>query len=344
MARGVSVIICCYNSSARLPQTLRHLALQVVPTGLHWEIILIDNASTDLTASAAREIWAGFNAPQIQFRVLEEPVAGKNHAFKRGVREALFDYVLTCDDDNWLADDYIASGFQLMDSEKDLGALGGAGIIEAEQPARLTGADLNRIAVNGPQRRASADHWVYGAGSFYRKSIVLLLLKNGWQQITSGRKGLKLISGEDVEICFMIYLSGYRVDADERLQFRHFVPLHRQNLDYILEMSYWLSYSNVLLGSYYPLLNNDRKPVSGILRNWYIASAKALLKNILLLTYQGIRTAKQLTLEQKVTLRGNYGTFRSLFENRRRITEHHAHIIQLLGNLEKAGTGLKPAN
>jgi hypothetical protein len=29
-APGISIIVCCHNSSARLPETLRHLAAQVV--------------------------------------------------------------------------------------------------------------------------------------------------------------------------------------------------------------------------------------------------------------------------------------------------------------------------
>ncbi len=34
--QGVSVVICCFNSAARLPETLRHLARQDCPSNLAW--------------------------------------------------------------------------------------------------------------------------------------------------------------------------------------------------------------------------------------------------------------------------------------------------------------------
>jgi len=45
MNNGVSVIVCCYNSIIRLPQTLKYLSLQCVPSEIHWEIIIVDNNS-----------------------------------------------------------------------------------------------------------------------------------------------------------------------------------------------------------------------------------------------------------------------------------------------------------
>jgi GT2 family glycosyltransferase len=44
---GVSVVVCCHNSASRLPTTLHHLAAQEVPRDLGWEVIVVDNASTD---------------------------------------------------------------------------------------------------------------------------------------------------------------------------------------------------------------------------------------------------------------------------------------------------------
>ena len=54
---GVSVVICCHNSTERLSPTLAHLAAQQVPDGVDWEVLLIDNMSTDGTADMARSLW-----------------------------------------------------------------------------------------------------------------------------------------------------------------------------------------------------------------------------------------------------------------------------------------------
>jgi hypothetical protein len=176
----------------------------------------------------------------------------------------------------------------------------------------------------------NTDHWVYGAGSVYRKSILNGLINDGWQQITSGRKGKSLICGEDTEICFMIYLSGYKISADDKLKFKHFVPLKRQNVAYIVDLCFWQSYSHVLLNSYYPILNDDKRPIKVIINNWLIGATKTYLKNLALLTYQKSRVWEKQTLAERISFNGIYGTWLSLFKNRKKIVRHHEHTKALL--------------
>ena len=44
---GVSFLLCTYNGAPRLAETLACLAAQETPAGFPWEIIFVDNASTD---------------------------------------------------------------------------------------------------------------------------------------------------------------------------------------------------------------------------------------------------------------------------------------------------------
>lgn len=55
--RGVSVVICCYNSTSRLEATLSHLARQRITQQLDWEVIIVDNGSDDATAELAYRLW-----------------------------------------------------------------------------------------------------------------------------------------------------------------------------------------------------------------------------------------------------------------------------------------------
>src|SRR5439155_12302864 len=88
---GISVVVCCYNSAQRLPATLGHLAAQEVHEGLDWEIIVVDNASTDETSRAAHAAWpapptcGGY--PGAPLRVVFEPHAGLSNARQRGLDE-----------------------------------------------------------------------------------------------------------------------------------------------------------------------------------------------------------------------------------------------------------------
>src|SRR5882757_8940798 len=104
---GVSVIICCYNSAVRLPQTLKHLAEQNVPENLLPEIILVNNASTDDTVAVATETWNRFGPKNIEFKIVNEPEPGQMHARKKGAEEARYECIIFCDDDNWLDKNYV---------------------------------------------------------------------------------------------------------------------------------------------------------------------------------------------------------------------------------------------
>ena len=57
---GVSIIICCYNASKRITPTLRHLQKQSFREPINWEVIIIDNASTDQTADIAKQYKLNF--------------------------------------------------------------------------------------------------------------------------------------------------------------------------------------------------------------------------------------------------------------------------------------------
>src|SRR6185437_11337360 len=102
MSAGISVIICCYNSATRITPTLQHLFNQKGISLSSWEIIVVDNASTDNTCEKAIEIWESFGPGKPDFKVISEPTPGLSAARQKGINEALYDYVLFCDDDNWL--------------------------------------------------------------------------------------------------------------------------------------------------------------------------------------------------------------------------------------------------
>ncbi|MHB8206953.1 glycosyltransferase family 2 protein [Mucilaginibacter sp.] len=330
MDPGVSVLICCYNGSMNLPETLKHLALQQVPSDIPWEILVIDNASTDATAIVAKKEWEKYGVKTAGFSVLKQPVPGKNYAFDMGLKAARYEFVLTCDDDNWLLPGYINRTFRIMSGDPKIGALGGYALYEPQQPVNKEIEAFTYCFVNGSQTWAETDHWVYGAGSCYRKSILLDLLDSGWQQITTGRKGKSLICGEDSEICFMIYLSGYKIIADDHLKFKHFVPLKRQKISYIIDLSFWLSYSNVLMNSYYPILNDDKRTIQHIINHWLFGATKTYLKNLFLLIYKKMIVWEKRTVADKIKFNGIYGTWYALLKNRRKIIAHHGQTKAIL--------------
>ncbi|HXJ06008.1 MAG TPA: glycosyltransferase family A protein [Candidatus Acidoferrum sp.] len=118
----LSLIIASYNRAESLLKFLQELARQVVPDCVEWEVLIVDNNSTDGTKTAV--------APFIQsmpnrYKYLFESRQGKSIALNTGVRSAAGEILVFTDDDclpdpNWLAT--IAREFA---SDLSLSVLGG---------------------------------------------------------------------------------------------------------------------------------------------------------------------------------------------------------------------------
>lgn len=233
MALGVTVVICTYNGSLLLPETIRHIAHQRVSPNIPWEVIIVDNASTDNTSDVAILEWEK-HANSIPFSVVRQPKQGITFARKMGVKKAKYDFILFCDDDNWLSPNYVALSYHIMVSNPSIGVLGGHGELVYEAPPPSWVSKMGLFG-NGAQAEVSGKvtrNLVYGAGCVVRKSAYKEIYKYGFKPMLVGRAGKNLTSGEDYEICYSVALIGYDIWYDHRLGFKHFMPKNRQTWDY----------------------------------------------------------------------------------------------------------------
>ena len=92
----ITVILCTYNRCRSLVRALESAAALKLPEADEWEILVVDNNSTDKT----REVVANFCRQYPgRFRYLFEPRQGKSHALNAGIREAHADVLAFMDDD-----------------------------------------------------------------------------------------------------------------------------------------------------------------------------------------------------------------------------------------------------
>ncbi|MGA3169852.1 MAG: glycosyltransferase [Chthoniobacteraceae bacterium] len=99
----ISVIICTYNRADSLRMTLQCCVVLRIPAGVTWELLVVDNNSTDHTARVCEE-YAG----KLPLRRIEEKRQGLSMARNRGIKEARGEIVTFTDDDvdvdpDWLA-------------------------------------------------------------------------------------------------------------------------------------------------------------------------------------------------------------------------------------------------
>jgi len=92
----VSVVVCTYNRCASLRDTLRALKGQRVDGELSFEVVVVDNNSTDETRQTVDEARRQTRWP---VRYVFEQKQGLSHARNVGIREAKSDLVMFTDDD-----------------------------------------------------------------------------------------------------------------------------------------------------------------------------------------------------------------------------------------------------
>jgi glycosyltransferase involved in cell wall biosynthesis len=156
MDKGISVIICCYNSASRLPVTLKHLSQQNVDLVIPWEVIVVDNNSSDNTANIALSYWnaSKTNTP---LRVIEEKMPGLSFARKAGVQSAKYKLSIFCDDDNWLTHNYLQVAYTIMEKEPKIGILGGQCLARTENDSPAWFKDKKEYYAVGKQNSVTGD-------------------------------------------------------------------------------------------------------------------------------------------------------------------------------------------
>jgi hypothetical protein len=100
----VSVAICTRNRAEQLRHVLGAVGNMRGIDGLGWELVVVDNGSTDHT----KEVVEAFRG-QLPVRWVFEPVAGLSNARNRAVAEAKGDYICWTDDDVEVDADWLAS-------------------------------------------------------------------------------------------------------------------------------------------------------------------------------------------------------------------------------------------
>jgi glycosyltransferase involved in cell wall biosynthesis len=99
----VSVIIPCHNYAHFLPDAVASVVAQTYGA---WEIIIVDDGSTDATLSTAQALIAQY--PDKRIRLLKQPDRGPATARNTGARYALGEYLLNLDADDMLAPTMLA--------------------------------------------------------------------------------------------------------------------------------------------------------------------------------------------------------------------------------------------
>src|SRR5918912_2531949 len=98
-----TVLICTYNRADRLGETLDSLARSKVD-GLRWDVIVVDNNSTDNTRAV---VLSRIDAYPVPLRYLFESRQGKSNALNTGLADTDAAIIVFTDDDVRVSDGWL---------------------------------------------------------------------------------------------------------------------------------------------------------------------------------------------------------------------------------------------
>jgi glycosyltransferase involved in cell wall biosynthesis len=124
----VSVVIPAYNEEDYIHLPLESLMKQ--KTDIPFEVIVVDNASTDRTSVVAKTFQKKLN-----LRIIVEPFKGRAAARHTGFREAKGDIILSTDADTAVPDDWVERLVKLLQSSRAVAVTGAGYATDGSQAA-----------------------------------------------------------------------------------------------------------------------------------------------------------------------------------------------------------------
>jgi glucosyl-dolichyl phosphate glucuronosyltransferase len=118
---NLSVILCTYNRAKLLDRALHSLEQVRPPAGLSWELVLVDNNSSDDTKAV---VDAGIGRGILPCRYVFEPRQGVSTARNTGIAQAKADILVFTDDDVAFDPGWLRAVLKAFDEPKCLGIAG----------------------------------------------------------------------------------------------------------------------------------------------------------------------------------------------------------------------------
>jgi glucosyl-dolichyl phosphate glucuronosyltransferase len=233
----ITVIVCTYNRCQSLAKVLESVASSTLPEGVEWEVLVVDNNSSDETRRVVEE----FSGRHLgRFRYLFEPKQGLSHARNAGIRDAQGDILAFTDDDVTVEPTWLQNLTARLHDGQWAGA-GGRTLrahpfspppwLGLEEPYNLGGGVGPWFDLGDTPCKLTRPP--YGANMAFQKKM---FEKYGAFRTDFGRCGTGMLSNEDTEF-------GRRLlDGGEPLRYEPSAIVYHPVLEHRTQQSYLLTW------------------------------------------------------------------------------------------------------
>lgn len=240
MCIAFTVAIPTYNGETRLPKVLERLRSQVGTEDISWEILIVDNNSSDNTAKVVEDFQENW-LESVPLKYSFEPEQGAAFARQRAVREAGGEFIGFLDDDNLPAPDWVMQAYCFAQKYPKCGAFSGQihGDFEVEPPE-----NFKRIQAFLAIREHGLEPHQFDADNLrLPPAASLVVRKKAWCESVPSRPTLTgklpgiLVQGDDYEPLLYMHKAGWEIWYNPALHTNHQIPRQRLERDYLLNLS-----------------------------------------------------------------------------------------------------------
>ena len=237
-ATDFTVVIPTYNGGDRIGKLLDRLRCQTDVEDISWEIIVVDNNSTDNTREVVQCYQADWPS-DIPLRYEFEPQQGAGFARNRGASAAKGALVGYLDDDNLPWTNWIRAACKFAQQHPEVGVFGSRiyGKFSTAPPANFERiAALLALTDRGDQPipyRPEAKILPPGAGLVVRRQAWLENIPD--KPLLSEKFGERQ-AGEDLEMVLCIQRAGWDVWYNAHMRMHHEIPADRLTRAYLVKL------------------------------------------------------------------------------------------------------------
>ncbi|MEH2446948.1 MAG: hormogonium polysaccharide biosynthesis glycosyltransferase HpsE [Nostoc sp.] len=233
----ITVAIPTYNGESRLPELLERLQNQLHTENLSWEIIVVDNNSTDNTAKVVQTYQQNWRCPYpLKYRF--EARQGAAYARKRAVAEAKGRFIGFLDDDNYPVSNWVSQAVAFGEKYPNVGAYGSQ--IHPDWEVKPP-ENFQRIApFLAITERGNFPLLYEAAKKLLPPSAGLVVRKKAWlesvpdKSILTGRVKGNMLTSEDLEMLSYIQKVGWEIWYNPEMEIYHKIPSFRLQKDYLI--------------------------------------------------------------------------------------------------------------
>ena len=202
----ISLIVCTRNRADGLPRFLEYVSALEPPSG-GWELVLVDNGSTDATRQVIEDFARSATMP---VRHVYAPVPGLARGRNAGLAAASGEVLAFTDDDCYPQPDYLRALAKVFE-EYQPGFVGGRVVLHDPADARIAVKDIAE-AIAVPSNSYVRPGLIHGANMAIARGVVRAI--GGFDPLLGA--GTPCIAGEDTEYLARAAWAGWPGRYDPR--------------------------------------------------------------------------------------------------------------------------------